>query len=336
MHVSMRYLLVFGLVSGAPAGTAAAAPVPVSPGEANALATVPACPTFSWVGWPAATGYELWVLPAEPAGSTAGAEPALRQRLPAGATTWTPPLERCLAPGERYAWLLRAQTQRGPTSWSELLLFRVRDDLSTAEAQEALALLRAWNEQGGDGAPVAFSTPPADTSSLLENSQADRPSETVVPEPTAVGAGGVTVALRGEVPDGVGETYGVRGVSNSPDGAGVRADNNNGSGGDVVLGGTPVAKLTESAFSRDSASNLSFDFTNPPSRSIPTPLAATTPPSASTRSPATSSASATPPSAGARSSSRPWTPTPRSATRHCLPTRRVSATWRWAQTHCAT
>ncbi len=54
----------------------------------------------------------------------------------------------------------------------------------------------------------------------------------------------------------------MRGVANSPDGAGVRADNN-AAGADLVLGGSPVAELTESAFSRDAAGNLTFDFTNP-------------------------------------------------------------------------
>ncbi len=123
----------------------AAAPVPVSPGEASGLVTVPsACPTFSWVGPADARGYELVVLPTDAQGSRATAEPALRQVLPAGAGSWTPPLERCLAAGERYAWLVRAQIRGGTTAWSEPRLFQVAAGPSEADLMGALEVVRRY------------------------------------------------------------------------------------------------------------------------------------------------------------------------------------------------
>ena len=109
-----------------------APPTPVSPGATNRLAPVGSgCPTFSWTSRPEARGYEIAVyeLSGETPDEIAGT-PVLRQRLPAGAGSWTPPADRCLEPGGRYAWSVRPllSPRREPLSgapWSEPLLLEV-------------------------------------------------------------------------------------------------------------------------------------------------------------------------------------------------------------------
>jgi hypothetical protein len=70
-------------------------------------------------------------------------------------------------------------------------------------------------------------------------------------------------AIEGHVSDPSGETYGVVGVSNSPDGAGLGAANTGG-GPDLVLdgGGDPDAILTEAGIDRPSASLQTFTLHN--------------------------------------------------------------------------
>jgi hypothetical protein len=72
-------------------------------------------------------------------------------------------------------------------------------------------------------------------------------------------------AIRGVVSDAVGETYGVIGLSSSPDGAGLGAANTNG-GADLVLDGSadgqPDAILTQDGLDRPSASHQPFTLYN--------------------------------------------------------------------------
>ncbi len=236
---------------------AVSTPVPVSPGELHGLAAVPGpCPTFSWVGLSEARSYELLVLPAETEGLLPAGMPALRQRLPAGAATWTPPLARCLAPGRRYAWLLRAETDQGGTPWSEALLFEV-PAVAAAELARALEIVAA--ALGEDPARLAalVGTEPA---SAGESEEARGTPD----EASAQGAPlGAVTAVRGEVPDAAGVTFGVVGLSHSPDGAGVVAENFDVGGVDLLLGGSPGAELTEAGLSREASDNVSFDFANP-------------------------------------------------------------------------
>lgn len=120
--------------SVAPLG-AVSAPVTVSPGSAREVIQVEArCPAFSWGAVERAGGYELVVyrLPQ--------AETALRERLSAGASSWTSSMERCLAPGGRYAWLVRADGDEGASFWSEPRLFQVVAGPSPAEVEQAMAL----------------------------------------------------------------------------------------------------------------------------------------------------------------------------------------------------
>ncbi len=233
-----------------------ARPVGVSPGANAGFALAEACPAFSWTAVPGAQGYELRAYQLEASGELAPAS-ALSAELPAGASSWTPPADRCLAPGERYVWSVRAQTESGSTAWSEALLFEITAAPTAAEFQSALEVVQRYLGTARVGEQT-LGTADTDTSPTRAVAAREEPG----PEQQAVG-GGPATAVRGEVADGVGETYGVRGVSNSPDGAGVRADNNNAAGADLVLGGSPVAELTESSFSRDSAGNLTFNFTNP-------------------------------------------------------------------------
>ncbi len=248
-------------------GSAAIAerPVGVSPGAAHAFELAAgACPTFSWAAAPDAAGYELVVYGVD----QGDAAPALEVGLPAGASSWTPAADSCLAPG-RYAWTVRAeqrtdhvgQEQQGQERsgrWSEALLFEVGEAPTVAELQRALEVVQRYLGTARVGEET-LGTAEADISPTRAVAAVDSPR----PWEQAAGGGGPATAVRGEVPDAAGETYGVRGVANSPDGAGVRADNNAGAGADLVLGGSPVAEITESSFSRSSASNLTFDFTNP-------------------------------------------------------------------------
>ncbi len=241
--------------------------VGVSPGSARAFTPVAeACPTFNWTQADEARGYELRVFRVEDL-EREDALPELAVELPAGATGWTPPGDRCLAAGGKYAWSVRAlgggEARGADGPWSEALLFAVAAAPTAAELQRALEVVQRYlgtarvgeRTLGTAEANILPTRAVAAVESPRSPSAAEDPHE-------APAGGGPATAVRGEVPDPAGETYGVRGVSNSPDGAGVRADNNV-SGPDLVLGGSPVAEITESSFSRSSASNLTFDFTNP-------------------------------------------------------------------------
>jgi len=75
--------------------------------------------------------------------------------------------------------------------------------------------------------------------------------------------GSAITAVRGEVPDPGGETYGVVGVSNSPAGAGLGAANTVG-GPDLVLdgGGSTNTAISETGIDRSSAANETFTIAN--------------------------------------------------------------------------
>jgi hypothetical protein len=252
---------VWAQMDGASAAASARA-AGVSPGGSAGFALSAACPTFSWTSIAGAEGYELRAYRLEARGEL---EPvsALAVELPAGASSWTPPADGCLAPGERYAWSVRAQIAGGLTAWSEALLFEIAAAPTAAELQAALEVVQRYLGTARVGEPMVGRAE-ADivpTRAVAATESPESQAEGKAPREAPAG-GGPATAVRGEVPDAVGETYGVRGLSNSPDGAGVRADNN-AAGPDLVLGGSPVAELTETGFSRDSASPLTFDFSNP-------------------------------------------------------------------------
>ncbi len=121
---------------------AAVPPQAVSPGAASGFAAAAPCPVFTWSLAEGASGYELAVFGAEDFAADGAARPVLRIELPGGVGAWSAPADRCLAPGERYAWSVRAvtETARVRGAWSEALLFEVAGPPSDLAA--ALDVLR--------------------------------------------------------------------------------------------------------------------------------------------------------------------------------------------------
>lgn len=158
-------------------------PAAVSPGGAAEEVIQSRCPTFSWTESGAAEGYELVVYRLEdeatgPGGSPdeSEADPAARVRLPAGSTTWTPSLERCLDRGWSYAWSVGAVGEAETVEWSEASLFRVSGTPDALEVEAALDTLERYLDEAGDGGGgEAGADPPAE--GRLAGSEAARAAE---------------------------------------------------------------------------------------------------------------------------------------------------------------
>ena len=151
------------------------------------------CSTFSWGAIEGARGYEL-VVYGLAEGAEAGlqeAEPLLRERLPGGASSWTPSMARCLAPGQRYAWLVRSHGEEEASDWSEPRLFQVAAAPSAAEVEQALSVLQAYLAAGGV--------------ELQERSQEDSPAA----EPQAGAGRGASRARSGGGSEGASAPEGV-------------------------------------------------------------------------------------------------------------------------------
>jgi hypothetical protein len=90
--------------------------------------------------------------------STDGEQVVSRIRLSRGARSWTPSLGSCLEHGGRYAWSVRALTERGEGEWSAPALFRVTAAPSLQEVEAAMAILRRHlaerRQDGGGSLPV--------------------------------------------------------------------------------------------------------------------------------------------------------------------------------------
>ena len=113
----------------------------VSPGHPSQLVrTWDACPTFSWASVSSAMGSELVVYRLR--GEGVDERPTLRQAFPGLADSWTPPLDRCLERGGRYAWSVRSLGLDPPSSWSPPRLFEVAAGPSFTELEAALAVIR--------------------------------------------------------------------------------------------------------------------------------------------------------------------------------------------------
>ena len=250
----IRLSIAVALVAAMP--LAAAAPTGVSPGAAAQFAPVASgCPTFLWAAPPGA-GFEIVVQSA-----TGSEETVLRHELPAAAGGWTPPADRCLAPG-RYAWAVRDLGATDAAPWSAPLLFTVPEALPAAGDLDAAIALLGERLAGDPEARrrLLEALAPAAPGAARATAAAGR-------SPAAKSATAAGTAVYGEVADASGETYGLRGVSRSPAGAGVRAENLASgpvAGPDLLLGHpTEPALVTESGLLRSSASNLSFHFANP-------------------------------------------------------------------------
>jgi len=137
-----------------PAATSLSA---VSPGAFGRATPTSPCPTFSWAS-PGRPGFglEIAVFTVAPDGAISG-EPTLRQPVAPGASSWTPPADRCLQTGT-YAWTIRAVDPAGELTWSEFRLFTVAVPDTGADLERAVErVLERWLAEGrlGEGAAVA-------------------------------------------------------------------------------------------------------------------------------------------------------------------------------------
>ncbi len=144
MHMSqrVRVITVFSIwLVASGALWSAEAPAPVSPGGAETMVTADQrCPTFIWGALPGAKRFELAVYAADDAAGSA-AEPVLTAELPGSVQAWVPPAERCLEPGSKYAWTVRAVGPSGASEWSEPSVFQVAAAPSNREVQAAMETL---------------------------------------------------------------------------------------------------------------------------------------------------------------------------------------------------
>lgn len=120
----------------------AEAPTAVSPGSPTAVTLEARCPTFSWSGVDKAVVQELAVYRLDAEGDRMVA--VLLRRLPGAAASWTPALTECFAPGERYAWSVRAVDRRGQGRWSTPNLFSVSAGPSAQELRRAVAVVEEY------------------------------------------------------------------------------------------------------------------------------------------------------------------------------------------------
>ena len=212
-------------------------PVTASPGSTTRVAPIAeACPVFSWGAVAGAATYELVVYSFDEPGRELA--PVLRESLPGSVRSWTPPLDRCLGSSGRYAWMVRGVGEDDSSGWSEPRLFALvagrSGDQRNLRAEGASAPDPARREQGSlsprdwrkTGAPSATVEP------------ADRGGAEATPGPTEIGiqssisdvSSGYAARIgvlgsAGESGSNVEEhSIGVKGVSTSDFGAGVRAD----------------------------------------------------------------------------------------------------------------
>jgi len=243
----------------------------VSPGVADRFAEVAGrCPTFSWAEVSEAESYELVVyrVPALEAeyGPTliefSDSKEVLFEKLPRGATGWTPERGRCLEPGASFAWFVRGirrDDDEGPAAdgeWSTARYFAISAQPSIAEVEEALGVLQRYSAGSVDAA----------RSDRFQDHETAKPSQRLHANarPTRMPSAGqkhvtttATASIKGEMLDPSGEAYGVIGISNSSNGAGIGAGNTN-NGPDLVLDGSEDndtdAIFTQAGIDRPSAS----------------------------------------------------------------------------------
>jgi hypothetical protein len=279
MRSSDRCLFGIGLTLGmlvVPPVAAGERAVGVSPGCFDRTCAIEGrCPAFDWGSVEGAVFYEL-VIYELPDGfeTTLGIELSADHevqytRVLGSANGWTPPLERCFIPGGSYVWFVRAVFDEQDVSeagdWSEGRYFSLAAAPSAQEVEHALEVLRRYaGESGSDlGAVERAAADHRNTGRATRRSgEAGLPGSPKDGERSTLTG---PAAIRGEMPDPAGETYGQVGVSNSPDGAGVGAANTAG-GADLVLDGSAQgvadAELSESGIDRSSAAAQSFDITN--------------------------------------------------------------------------
>ncbi len=279
---SRSRVLAFGILGGALlfaiAPVLAQTPEGVSPGAFDRVSEVEGrCPTFIWGGVSEAQAYELVVyrLPDQQRSSDTGqlalsaSDEVLYSKVPGGATAWQPELADGLDPGGAYVWFVRAvlHEEAGEVvetgDWSTARFFSIPAMPSPMEVEEALGVLQRYTELGG--AEAADLEQSASQNRSLGSRQSEPRRSSVPPPESLKSVPTATAAIKGTIPDATGETYGVVGVSSSPDGAGVGAANTAG-GPDLVLDGSedflPDAELSESGIDRPWGTPQTFDITN--------------------------------------------------------------------------
>ncbi len=240
----------------------------VSPGAADRLAVIESrCPTFSWEVTPGAERFELVVYRLDADAPTLASieltsdNEVLYTSISGRAMAWTPEAADCFAPGDSYGWFVRAVTDADTgdgSEWSQPRFFEVAAAPSADELERAVEVLRRWEAANGDASPILSSAAaPAAASTSFPVSGSGTGSGSTHLKSVITG----TAAIRGLQTDFTGETYGVVGVSASPDGAGIGAANVTG-GPDLVLDGAVPAEISEAGIDRSSASAETFSFTN--------------------------------------------------------------------------
>lgn len=149
-----KYLTVtVGLLTSTAVAAAVAPPSPVSPGSVEDVEPLAErCPTFTWEAAVGADWLELVVYElAEDAARGMPPRARIAQRLPARATAWTPSLGRCLEPGGRYAWTIRAVSSEAAGEWPVPSLFRVERGPSREEIAAAVEVVRRYIELEAEG-----------------------------------------------------------------------------------------------------------------------------------------------------------------------------------------
>lgn len=271
LRIGVLAIVIAGCVIAASGTT----PEGVSPGSANRFAAIRAeCPTFSWSAVEGASHFEL-VAYRLPDGTDLSAgfdlspnDEVLYTRVAGSATSWTPGLEQCLGPGGRYVWFVRAVTDddaiEATAEWSAGRFFSVAAAPSAAEIEHALEVLRSVTNDQGSSFEDPTDLIQDDREVLTISSRAGMKGEPGSPK-AGRSVPAATAAIRGEIPDPTGETYGLVGISDSPNGAGVGAANTAG-GADLVLDGSADllvdAELYESGIDRRSATPQSFNIAN--------------------------------------------------------------------------
>ncbi len=242
----------------------------VSPGAADRFAEIAGrCPTFSWAELPGAGSYELVVyrIPEDEAGrrpttiELIDSDEILFERLPRGATGWTPERGRCLEPGAFFAWFVRGisygdgDSAAADPEWSKPRYFAVSLQPSIAEVEEALGVLRRYSIGAESSSRFAHLGETGTTETFRDAAAAGRTNLPFGGQKSVTTT--ATASIKGEMLDPSGESYGIIGISNSSNGAGVGAGNTN-NGPDLVLDGSedsdPDAIFTQAGIDRPSAS----------------------------------------------------------------------------------
>lgn len=274
----------------------------VSPGEAERISEIEGrCPTFIWDAAPGAAFHELvaYRLPEDSdlvdpwAIDLADKSQVLYAEVPGSTPAWRPELAECLTPGGNYVWFVRAvyREEGGEvveaSEWSDGRYFSLSAAPSAEEVEQALGVLSRYLEQDGGGTEELGALP----SDPREPPASAAPTARAAPGKLGWETLPGSAAIKGEMPDLTGETYGVYGVTNSgtegsigvageataatgevygigglttsAEGAGVIAFNTS-NGTDLILGAdSNSAHLTELGLTRSMPGAATFDVSNP-------------------------------------------------------------------------